>query len=66
MGLVVVPDLDLEGLVGLARPAEIAGDPPVLLALVATPAAAALVAVAIGARGAGRADLADATRAVDP
>ncbi len=66
MGLLVVPDLDLAGLVGLAGPAEIAGDPLMLLALLATPAAAAFVAVAIGARGIGRADVADATRAVDP
>jgi putative ABC transport system permease protein len=63
--VLVVPDLALGRLLGLAGPARLAGDPLVLLVLVAAPVAGAAVAVAIGARGVGRANLADATRAVD-
>jgi putative ABC transport system permease protein len=70
MGLViawlVVPSLALGNLVHLAGPAVLAGDLSVLVALGVAPAAGAVVAVAIGAHGIGHADLATATRAVDP
>jgi putative ABC transport system permease protein len=65
IALLVVPSLALGQLVHLAGPALLAGDPAVLLALGVAPAAGAAVAVAIGAHGIGRTDLADATRAVD-
>jgi hypothetical protein len=62
----VVPDLALERLVGLDGPARLAGDPLILLVVGGAPLVGAVVAVAIGARGAGQAGLADATRALDP
>ncbi len=66
IALVVVPDLGLGQVVGRVGPAGLALDPLLLVALAAAPAVGAVVAVAIGARGIGRTDLADATRAVDP
>ena len=62
----VVPGLALDRLVDPGGPVHLAADPVLLLAVAGAPLVGAVAAVVIGARGAGRTRLADATRAVDP
>jgi hypothetical protein len=66
IAVLVVPDLALERLVDLDGVARLAVDPAAILVLGAAPVLGAAVAIAVGARGVGRADLAAATRTVDP
>lgn len=63
---VVLPELALGQLVGLAMAVPLAADARVLVILAAAPVAAGTAAIVAAARGAQRDDLAEATRAVEP
>lgn len=63
---ITIPDLALERFVDLPGPLRPALDPAWAAALICVPLVGALVAIALGARGARAGDLAVATRAMEP